>query len=150
VNAATSDRRLARLANILDNVPKKKFDIRHYAYESPKCGTVGCALGHAAMDKFFQKLGLKLYQSGLDVLKFGQPVSYGIETREGDGFGAALVVFGLERSEGAQLFLDTAYVKRGTDEKDPDVTPKKVARKIRSFLRNRAKANKRKLFVELP
>lgn len=50
-------KRLLKLAELLDKVPKKNFDMRRFRYEN-ECGTVCCAAGHAMLDPWFIKRGL--------------------------------------------------------------------------------------------
>lgn len=51
----TGDCRLLKLAGILDNVPRKEFNMNRW-----DCGTTACAAGYACRDPGFRRLGLRL------------------------------------------------------------------------------------------
>jgi hypothetical protein len=52
--------RLAELAKLLENIPRRLYDQRNIVTEESKCGTVACAFGHAMHSKKFPGLRNKL------------------------------------------------------------------------------------------
>lgn len=53
---------LKKLAEIIENTPDDEVDMGEIWIEHP-CGSIGCALGHAANDPYFNRLGLT-YEPG--------------------------------------------------------------------------------------
>lgn len=111
-----SNKRLLKLAELLDTVPPKQFDMGTW-----KCGTTACAAGWAASDKWFKDRGLTLipdrYWDDPEQweIKFGQDVAF-----------AAAAKFFLVTYEEAELLF-------GND----SATPKQEAKILRKFVENR-------------
>lgn len=66
--------RLKHLRHVVEKVPEKQFDIDMVA-ERTACGTIGCLIGHAAMDRHFNQIGLTLNDYGV-LLVDGQYVTH--------------------------------------------------------------------------
>jgi len=116
-------KRLFKLARLLDKVPPKRFNITEWFSEdgdsvfadlitanrlkNNECGFAGCAMGWGLTDKYIR--GLAFYP--LELL---------------DGLGFCSGTFTMDDDEGTALFGP----ERGK------VTPKRVAKDIRSYLKN--------------
>ena len=121
--AAMHTKRLLRLVEILKGVKPKQFDMDFWAHHEGDhppvaqhyCGTVGCALGWAAMDKGFNRAGLKLiWASSSSIYYPGQrsPLYVGVPTFDGHTVGmAAKAFFGLSREEVENTFYATHFTK---------------------------------------
>lgn len=84
-------RRLLKMADFVETIPRKEFDMRDVWRETP-CGSVGCALGHAAHARVFRYLRLSR-----NVLTFRgelEPFEY-----------AAKALFGIPLHDARMLFL---------------------------------------------
>lgn len=123
-------KRLKRFVKVLESIPRGRFNMGawgehsgiHKPQEQNYCGTVACALGHAALDKVFQKEGLhmKWYDCGA----VWDPITGDVENEENrqyEGkpvFGnktdvdAGQAFFGLAYEEAEDLFLHTERTKR--------------------------------------
>ena len=130
--------RLQRLAELLDNVNPRLFDMDHWArhvgrdgtdfHDSDKieCRTAACAVGWAASDPWFREQGLTLKK--------------GFHSHDHDGYywspafadflnaGAVEAFFDLEYDEANHLFIGSEYNKNEV------VTPAIVAARIREFI----------------
>lgn len=111
--------RLERLEALLRRIAKRPrklgFDLRTW-----KCGTAACAIGHAAMDPWFQKQGLILTGTSGDI----EWPAYKRWTE----FEAAAAFFGVKDNVAYELFGPAAY-------EDADLTnPLAVADRIRALL----------------
>lgn len=110
--------RLLKLADYLETVPRKKFDISGWGYETKKCGFAGCAMGWAGFGRLFR--GLKFERGDLH---------YAPEPHLGnDGFSIAQSLFGIDGEASRYLFSYRFYPDGET------VTPKRVSKRIRSFV----------------
>lgn len=105
VDRAESDRRLCRLVEILRELPDARFDYTQWigtdwqGNPDLSCGTTACALGWAAADPEFQRLGLSpAWRSQQPVIEYqdGLVISY--------GFTAAAHFFGVTAMESSFLF----------------------------------------------
>lgn len=62
-------RRLEKLCDLLENLPRKRFDYSHWVGEDWQgkpdlsCGTTACALGWATTIPSLRRLGLRLYKA---------------------------------------------------------------------------------------
>ena len=118
-------KRLLKLADHLDTVRPKAFDMRVWKSD---CGTTACALGHACDIPSFRRLGLKIeietviYSDGL-VGHDQHFVMYG----GNEGYDAADALFGITRSESWCLFSNQ---RKG----EKTETPTMVAKRIRKFV----------------
>ena len=134
--------RLLKLADLLEadaNNPKgMKFDLRPIAIKAdgrefspgdvPKldCGTVGCALGLAAISGAFKDKGFSFY-----INEFGfWPKYKGRAARE-----AAESFFGIDGNESCWLFIATSYPRHKRDGKAGELA---VAKRIRDFVAGKA------------
>lgn len=129
-------RRLLKLADFLEKLPKEKFDYGVWAEDQTHsgkcdsrmtaCGTAGCALGWACTIPSFRRLGVRL-----DVSTTGNcayPVT--VNGRGKPDYGAtevAQLLFGLNPNEANYLFYE------GTSSNYYLHSPKNVAKKIRKF-----------------
>lgn len=118
--------RLLKLAELLDSVKDEEFNINRWR---SSCGTVACAIGHAAGDKYFQDLGLS----------FIPPCSYPTgQYSEGyvpyyDGFSgieASARLFGITIEDAEYLFLGRSYDLFLTGK----VKPSDVAQRLRNYV----------------
>lgn len=134
----TGNRRLLKLAEFLEKLPRKKFDYTHWyraqSSDAYKCGTTACAIGWAATMPEFKRLGLKInVRDGCDVIngyekvpvKVGTPVCGGYQEEA-----VAIPLFGLADDEALDLF----FPKTTNEDR---ATPKYVAKKIRKFVKAR-------------
>lgn len=129
---AINAKRLLKLADYLETVPRKAFNIQSWESRAAnkqegknpgECGFAGCAVGWAAHAKLFR--GLRM-EDGFPIYKdtFSWP--------------AVSDVFGLGRSgalpshDAAHLFSPHTYPKG-------KATPKQVATRIRKFVRDHSK-----------
>lgn len=146
-------RRLLKLADTLEAVPRKEFDIREWGRDTTNkkgevCGTVACAMGHACSVPSFRAAGLKLVfrsdrtfgatvvfsPSLLTDRQHADRMAQEYRAMHGDdsrfpavfrGFGAGEAFFGLDEYTSRRLFSSEGYANGRP-------TPKQVARKIRS------------------
>lgn len=94
--------RLARLHEIVDGIPSRRFDLDSIAlnkFDGPDndphhCGTVGCALGWGGMHPEFHKLGLRTSPEGY-LLFHGEWVIYSV---------AAISLFNIGADDARNLF----------------------------------------------
>lgn len=133
-------RRLNVLADHLDTINARKFDMDHwvgtYDKDYPrdegkksKCGTTACALGYAGYIPSFRRAGLKTI-AHTDGYSRGGRVE--LETKNGmeyNGFMAAMEFFDLTSAESDFIFDPESY--EGNDR----VGPKTVARRIRKMIK---------------
>ncbi len=126
--------RLAKLATLLMTVPDKHFDMSVWR-DGEDCGTAACAVGHAAMDPWFNARGLKLQKRNKLMSRPGHswiPFFQG-RTRKYLSLKAAQAFFGLSYEDAGHLFLPRKYRNEGLD-----VKPSTVARRIRTLLKKQA------------
>ena len=134
-NQVTFKRRLLKLADFLETVPRKRFDYMQWVGKDwdgksslNNCGTTACALGWATAIPSLRRAGLRLKRrvpSNYVCLKEESP-NYDSASR------AAEKVFGLSFREFMWLFVP------GDGHHKPSfkATPKQVARHIRRFVKN--------------
>ena len=119
--------RLLRTAQVLEDLSKgnpppgdtARFSLKHWW----KCGTVGCAVGHAAQDPWHQEQGLELTDSIFQPGVY-DPIYGGYANIE-----AVMAFYGVSLKDTRSLFLAYAY-ERGT--------AMAVARRIRRFGKDQA------------
>lgn len=119
---------LLKLADFLDTVPDKSFDIQFWTFTKAtkpegatpgECGFAGCALGWAAHAKLFR--GLRLHENDI---QYHDLLSYE----------AAAELFDITYHEAFALF--TSSVEMIPHRLRPNrETPKQVARRIRVFVK---------------
>lgn len=145
-------KRLLKLADFLDKLPKAKFDFSQIAYRGDKsmlealratrarCGTVACAIGW--MPAVFPKLTAWVSDSDRDAADIslivglrGDNSSYATIS----SFETAQVVFGLSQEESEFLFAPFGhdFDKDENNHLAYDATPKQIARHIRKFVRDK-------------
>ena len=115
-------KRLLKLADRLDTVPNRKFDLACW-----ECSTAACAMGYACRMPAFNKAGLKFVNS--------------VPTYKGrTGFDAAREFFGL--SKGDSVFQDEALALFSPTYNPLGLkaTPKKVAKQIRQLVVSKTKS----------
>jgi hypothetical protein len=133
VSVAVGNRRLLALADLLEKLPRKRFDYSNWVGDNwtgdPKlsCGTTACALGWATTMPNLRRAGLRLN-------KAGSP--YNIKDEERDEL-AACGLFCLEPYEARHLFMPNQQY-RGQPTLSIGATPKQVARNIRHFVATRS------------
>jgi len=110
-------KRLLKLADYLDTVPRKNFNIDIW-----RCGSVGCAMGHACDIPAFKRVGLKL-MTRYDMLcpALGRLIA----------FDAAAKLFSITHYQATCLFSPIGYGRQ----RGPGV----VAKRIRRFVANGGK-----------
>ena len=111
--------RLLRLADLLDTVPVKHFDLGVWARSEKPCETAGCAVGWAASDPWFQQRGLRLSE---------QQVVFAPRQVEHRSYEAAVRFFGVRFDDAWELFSPLAYTSGNR------TRPKTVANRIRKFV----------------
>lgn len=128
-------KRLLKLADFLDTLKPKNFDVSEWARQGtvwirgdevkPDCGTVACAAGWACFIPEFQRLGLMLApnREGVFVVCFDH--YWGDDAIE--------IFFGLgeDSSLTSRIFYQDGY-------DDSRVTPKMVAKRIRQVVANKS------------
>lgn len=131
----TSDKRLLKLAAFLEKLPRDRFDYASFVGDDWKgtqdlsCGTTACALGWAATIPEFRRAGLTI--KAIPDIDGGFYADVCTKKHSG-GFKAASEIFGLSNSDSSYLFAPD-------DEYPEKATPKQVAKKIRNFVKERAK-----------
>lgn len=107
--------RLLKLAELLENLPegRPKFSLENWYH----CGTAACAVGHAAIDPWFRRRGLKLIKIG----RWHEPAY-----RDDEGWSAVAAFFGIYIIDAEFLFSAESY-DRGDR--------RSVARRIRKFVK---------------
>lgn len=126
VTTKVGDRRLLKLADFLDKLPRKSFNFAKFA-EQTDCGTVACALGWCPV--LFKRLGVKYFQIGPMTNVSTVSIKKGYDERF--GFAVGEVLFGLTRHQSYLLFDP---ISSGLGQ---DATPKQVAKRIRTFIKTR-------------
>ena len=138
-------KRLHKLADFLDTVPKKNFDFDRVVFDvdgKPRkdfnCGTTACAMGYTPLlfPKLVEWTAGEWSGAVIGVIpKGGSPCI--------DSWAdAAMELFGIDGGEVDALFWpDANHVRAdiGLPELPEDPTPKQVARNIRKFIKLRSK-----------
>jgi hypothetical protein len=121
--------RLLKLADFLDTVPRKSFDMRDWVAqrgeefnpeEPGSCGFAGCAMGWAAHAKLFHGFSVGPPEHWAAFTYRGEPIG---------GFTAGEKLFQISGDASGHLFDPWAY--RGGSP-----TPKTVAKRIRVFVKS--------------
>ena len=120
--------RLTRLANIIMTVPDRLWNMETFGDKpKTKCKTACCVLGHAALDKEFNKAGLKWHCKSKDT---GFNIYYTKSKTHNNLYDVATYddagreFFGLTDAESNKLFSDLSA--------SPVTKVKQIARLIRS------------------
>jgi hypothetical protein len=116
------EERLIRLADHLDTVPQKDFNILFWHHEDSYCGTVACAIGHACTIPEFVYHGFRLKRD--ERIGVGLTPTY----KQYDGYEAVSEFLRISAADARYLFTAAGY---GT----ADVSPKMVADRIRDYVR---------------
>ncbi len=121
-------KRLLKLADILDTIERKKFDISYFTNGNNinECGSTACALGHAGYDKSFRRAGFKTNA-------LSDRVTYKVGNETLENFHAAACFFDIDYFDATILFGDNTHENYGMYAEE--VTPKIVAKKIRKFVK---------------
>jgi hypothetical protein len=143
-------KRLLKLADFLDKLPRKKFDFTTWVNKFTwggkadlSCGTTACAMGWATTIPAFRKLGLRLTETGQVCLMPGAPPVANSRARAGrrgprDGITSAMVLFEILYEEADALFLpegNGCWIDLQRFVAPPaTATPKQVAKHIRRFV----------------
>lgn len=126
---------LLRLARKLDKANRKQFNMGNWSMKTLDkngnvCGTTCCAMGLACTLPSFKKAGLALeWPPAEHSLQMAQLVLRDLKGRSiATGFYAAATVCGISRSDAYYLFKPWEYGEKAS--------PKKVAARIRAFVKN--------------
>lgn len=132
----THAKRLLKLADHLDTLPRKEFDFGTWS-QVQSCGTTACALGHACTMPAFRRLGAKLVLDWVESedSKFLRPTLSGQEDEAGV-YEVSNTLFGLNYDEVERLFYP-GNAFHGYSGLGENATPKQVARHIRKFVKER-------------
>lgn len=135
--------RLLKLADFLDTLPAKRFDISLYAedgFSKDNCGTAACACGWATV--VFPRSRLKLKKNKLYDYSFHTNIiSYKDKhDKELEGTLAAAAFFDIPHKIANNLFLASGY-------HNLNVSPEEVAMKIRSTI-NQCELTKKTITFE--
>jgi len=156
---AVGNRRLLKLADLLDALPDERFVFKHWVdpetYEGKpdlSCGTTACAFGWATTVPAFRKLGLRLQRPGADmspapcmlgdngeVVRKKYPL--GGVWYEDAADRAAEAIFHIGPLGTAKLFLPDYY--GDYDGLPGTATRKEVAANIRAFVNSAERLNGR-------
>jgi len=123
--------RLLKLADFLETVPRKKFNLGTWGNDA-KCSTAGCAAGWGCQIPSFRKSGLRLVTNHY----YGDVEPYCRSTGS-NGFDAVSDFFGLTGRQTEHVFSLLAY--------QTEPTPKQVAGRIRALVRDFYKAQGKSL-----
>lgn len=122
-------RRLLKLADFLETVPAKKFDLGTWVQSMPtkpeakvegSCGFAGCAMGWAIHAKLFR--GLTFEQP-----EWPEETNRGPQYKGHTGFSAVDELFKIDGHASLYLFVEDQYPNFHP-------TPKQVAKRIRKFV----------------
>ncbi len=140
MDLATSNRRLLKLADFLQTLPRQKFDYTSWIGDNwngeslMTCGTTACALGWATAMPEFRRVGLQMEKIHDD---YDPRSFYGqVCLKDNPGCGeeeAGMQVFGLTSDEFNFVFVPVNLENRNEN----GATPKQVASKIRKFVKAR-------------
>lgn len=138
--------RLLRLADMLEGIDPKRFNLWSWKTVERGCGTVACAVGYACMDKKFMDMGLRhesipIYRPSIS------------STKTLYGWDAVVGFFGLTLEQSYFLFQDPRRLEEDIDfaksaycdskpKSDFVVTPSMVSTAIRKFLSENSPAEK--------
>ena len=122
--------RLLKLASFLNTLKKEKFNFDIIAKKEPICGTVGCAIGWCP----------KVFPRSFQWINGGNAarVTYLEVCLKNHGrynFGAVEVFFNISSDDSEFLFDPVAY-------NETNVSPKIVAKRIRSFVKQKLKESR--------
>ncbi len=117
-------KRLLKLADFLEKLPRKQFDICEIASKDEACGTVACVAGWAGFVPAFRRAGLKMVDEGKSSGKLSLMVNGVVKDNL---LGAVAMFLGLSWRDEADLFWPSGYDKA-------NVTPKDAAKKIRRLV----------------
>lgn len=136
-------KRLLKLAETLEELPKKRFDYGQWVgndWQGKKdlsCGTTACALGWATTIPSLRREGLRMFKYGAGI----DGGYVGLINKDGDETGgemeAGFKIFGLNDQEFSLLFYPDANGTVNGHEMDSpaeDASPKRVAKFIRKFV----------------
>lgn len=132
-------KRLLKLADFLETVPRRAFDIGGWQTKAPtkpegkkqgECGFAGCAVGWATHAKLFRGLRLEQYFDG--------GVAFPVyEDREGfDACAQLFDIHGYFPPEHQLAYQDFAEYLFSPDAYETPPTPKQVAARIRAFVKD--------------
>ena len=147
-------RRLLKLADLLQKLPRKRFDYGRWVGDDWKgktdlaCGTTACAFGWATTIPALRKAGLRLVESTNGPRLFTVSIKGGSTSEHEAPKLAAREIFGLENDEFEYLFIPDSgitFPELGLPREGPthQATAKQVAKHIRQFVKakyNRVKA----------
>lgn len=128
-------RRLLRLADHLDTVPRKSFDMRYWRAEGANCGTVSCAAGHACSIPSFRKAGLVMEY---DYTMYAGLKVFMVKYKSDESFDALAQFFGISSEDAEFLFNPQQYNQYFY----ANITTKQVANRIRKYVERAKKRAK--------
>lgn len=137
---AINAKRLLKLADFLETIPRKSFDLARWQASEPTkpegkkqgdCGFAGCAIGWATHGQLFRGLRFVFDEGFQEMVPFynGTEGWSGID----ELFALEPVDHDIDSGQAEYLFTDTSYPSLS-------VTPKQVATRIRKFVREHASA----------
>lgn len=124
--------KLLKLADHLESLPRKKFNIEYWCKEDSHCGTVACAFGWCPV--IFPRSGLKM-------IKEHGEIQYTNKNGQFYGARAASEFFDIYYDDACSIFLGSKYPKFYKYDKNgyifggKVITPKMVAKRIRHFVK---------------
>lgn len=128
----TGERRLLKLIAFLEKLPRRKFDFRYIARQAdtPKCGTVCCAMGWTS-SVFPKRVKLVLDAINPEYSDLVSRVS-GVENYDR----VALELFGMDQYTANDLFYpdNQDLVHESLPNCTDSATPKQVAKMLRKYL----------------
>jgi len=131
---AQKQKRILRLADFVEKLPRKRFDFRHFVggdWKGDKelsCGTTACALGWSTAIIYFRRLGLSIRSRGEYK---GQVVLKGKLGYQR----IADKVFGITEQEFNQLFIPVYPLDETHGYLNGGATPKQWARHARRLVK---------------
>lgn len=128
-------KRLLKLADKLETVPRKKFDMSTWWEKREECGTVACAAGWGCTIPSFRRAGFHIRRPH-NIVQFAPIQKRDLKNKHckdacPQDLHACAEFFGILYGEAYELFMNDAY--------DKSPTPKVVAKKIRRFVKNYGK-----------
>lgn len=135
---AINAKRLLKLADYLETVPRERFKMSDWSNDKVGCGFAGCAIGWCAYAEVVPGFTMKLESDfGTDDFTgrtYAKP-AFLLPTYEGvGGYDAVMLAFDVSEKQARHLFGANAYRTVGG-------TPKQVAKRIRKFVRENTKAS---------
>lgn len=117
--------RLEKLAEFLQTISRKQFNMENWYIRKPDCGTVACAAGWATHIPSFRRAGFKLLREKY-LLKGDEYTHFSPVYKNNGGMDAVQTFFNLNDDDAWHLFGD-----------DTKRTPKQEAKVLRQYVKAR-------------